>query len=452
MLNSHRHFMFRLSTSVIRRTGRSAIGVSLVAILATLGRRRLAERTRLSKAGNTPRHGDRDFANGKLAEAIIEYKTSVASDAAVGAVHAKLAEAYLKTNDGTNAAREYIRAADLLPEDLTVQLKAGTLLLLGKRPDDAKLRAESVLAREPRNVEAQILLANAQAGLRDLDGAVAQIEEALRIDPNRSGIYSSLGAIELNRGKRDAAEKAFKKAVELQQNAVEPHIALANFYWLTDQRDLAEASLTRALTIDPRSALANRLLANFYIATNRREKAERPLRVVFDVTQTSASAFALAEYYVAVNRDNSAREVLGPLTKDPRSAPFADVRLATLDHKEGRKDEAYHRLTGVLAQNAGNLEALLIKTSLLMSDKQVGPGSGCRDNRRRSAPRFRCRILRAGPCPGGSSPAGRRDRGVSGGAAPQSSRNRSEGRAQSAASGSGSRRVVGGLCRGSSGQ
>jgi Flp pilus assembly protein TadD len=103
-------------------------------------------------------------------------------------------------------------------------MKAGNLLLVAHRSEDARARAEKVLAKQPGHVDAQILLANALAGLKDLDGAVAQIEEALRIAPDRGGAYSNLGFLELGRGKRDAAETA--------QEAAEPsriplaHLAL----------------------------------------------------------------------------------------------------------------------------------------------------------------------------------------------------------------------------------
>ena len=67
---------------------------------------------------------------------------------------------------------------------------------------------QKVLAKDARSVEAQILVANAHAGLKDLDTAVAQIEDALTIDPDRGSTYwSALGALELSRGRREAAER-----------------------------------------------------------------------------------------------------------------------------------------------------------------------------------------------------------------------------------------------------
>src|SRR5262245_24556572 len=62
--------------------------------------------------------GDRYRAAGKLAEATIEYRNALQQDPGAGDVRVKLADTYLKLGAGGDALREYVRAADLLPDDL----------------------------------------------------------------------------------------------------------------------------------------------------------------------------------------------------------------------------------------------------------------------------------------------------------------------------------------------
>src|SRR5215467_1726371 len=312
--------------------------------------------------------GDQHFAAGRFAEAVIQYRSAVLTAPRAGDARTKLAEASLGAGDVANGLEEYVRAADLLPEDLAVQVKAGDLLLLAGRFDDAKARAEKVLARHPREVDAELLLANALAGLRDIDAAVAQIEEALRVAPDRSSAYSNLGALELGRGKREAAELAFKKAVALKPRSIPALVALADFYWLTARQALAEDTLKQALEIEPSNPLTNRLLASLYLATNRLAEAERPLKTVFEVTKAPAAAIALEEYFVATGQEAGARGVLAPLLSDPKTSAAANVRLAALDYKAGRLDESYRRLATVLERDQANLQALLAKTTFLLKD------------------------------------------------------------------------------------
>ncbi len=229
--------------------------------------------------------GDEYAAAGKTAEAIIQYRNALEKEPRAGDVRLKLADAYLKEGEVAKGVQEYIRASDVVP-DTTVQLRAGTFLLMARRFDDAKGRAEKVLAAEPKNVEAQVLLANALAGLKDLDGAVSELEEAIQLNPDRSATYANLGQLEMGRGRREAAEQAFKRAVELAPKSAAPHLALGSFYWATSRLVEAESELTGALQTEPDNVLALRAIATFYLATGRRDQAAPPLRRVYELTKS----------------------------------------------------------------------------------------------------------------------------------------------------------------------
>ena len=82
------------------------------------------------------RSGDTYVANKQYREAIVEYRNAVQQDPRFGEARSKLAEAYFQIGDIENAFREYVRAADLLPNDVRAQLKAGDMLLAAKRYED----------------------------------------------------------------------------------------------------------------------------------------------------------------------------------------------------------------------------------------------------------------------------------------------------------------------------
>ena len=102
----------------------------------------------------------------------------------------RLAESYSRTGDARGAFDEYVRAADLLPADVNVQLNAGNLLLATKHPQEALARADAALKVEPQNIDALVLRGNALAGLRSFDEALKAIEEAIRLDPDRGVTYT----------------------------------------------------------------------------------------------------------------------------------------------------------------------------------------------------------------------------------------------------------------------
>src|SRR4029077_4751112 len=117
---------------------------------------------------------------GKYPEAVIQFRNALQKDPRAGDVREKLGEALLQTGDIVNALGEYTRAADLRLDDVALQVKAGKLLLLAGRFDDARARADKALAKDAKNIDALILSANALAGLKDPAGAIAQVEEAIR--------------------------------------------------------------------------------------------------------------------------------------------------------------------------------------------------------------------------------------------------------------------------------
>ena len=144
-----------------------------------------------------------------------------------------------------------MRAADLLPNRVDVQLRAGALLLVSGRYDDAKVRADKALAIAPKDVDAHILLSNALAGQTNVDAAIAEAEEAIRVEPTRAGAYANLGELEVLAGAVSSPRKpAFKKAVELDPKAPATHLALVGFYWNTNRRPEAERELTQTLALD----------------------------------------------------------------------------------------------------------------------------------------------------------------------------------------------------------
>ena len=178
----------------------------------------------------------------KYPEAIIELRNATQVDAQYGEARMKLAEAYAATGEHALALAEYVRAADVMPGDVQAQVKAGEMLLLARRFEDAGDRAQKALELEPKRTDALILHANALAGLKRLEEAVAELEEAMAADPRQGDSYANLGFIQMARGDRKLAEAAFQKAVETAPRSINARLALANYYWAARRQTEAELS------------------------------------------------------------------------------------------------------------------------------------------------------------------------------------------------------------------
>jgi tetratricopeptide (TPR) repeat protein len=311
--------------------------------------------------------GDEYFNNGNYAAAVIQYRNAIEIDATWGEARKKLAEAYARTGDVLHSLDEYVRAADLLPNDVDAQLVAGAHLLAARKPQDARARADAALKIQPHNIQALLLRGNALAGLSSFEDALKAIEEAIRLDPTRGSTFTQLGLVELARGRRNEAGAAFLKATELAPKSVEAHLALGNFYWSIGDAAETEKAFASALALEPDNAVANRAMAAFSIATGRYREAEQYL-VRLAEADDPAMVFALADYYVASGRASDAVARLEALAQSKKDISNLAQRLARAYAANGDATRARMLVEQVLAGNPSAVDAQLLRGQLFLNE------------------------------------------------------------------------------------
>src|SRR5688572_23689188 len=272
-------------------------------------------------------NGDAYMGRGKYAEAVIEYRNAVRIDARFGEARHKLAKAYQRADNQRQAIREYLAAAELLPDRVDVQLDAAVVLLSAGDFEGARKHAELALKSDAKNVDAQLAL----AGLKDPSAAVKELEAAMQSAPGDSRPYAALGSVEAGRGNAAAAEAAFRRALEIDPKSVPSRLALAHFLWSQGRADDTEQTLKDALAIDQQSDLANRMLAVFYIQQNRLEDAETPLLRLVNAKDASAT-LTLADLYARTERVERARPLYEQLGRQKEHRSMSVARLAALDY------------------------------------------------------------------------------------------------------------------------
>ena len=205
---------------------------------------------------------------------------------------------------------------------------------------------------------------------KDMPGAVREIEEAIALAPDDSRPYTSLGTLRLAEGDAKQAEAAYKRAVALAPNSVQPHLALAIFYWGANWRPQAEAELKAVLAIDEKHALANRILALFYLTTGRAAEAEAPLLRLAQ-TDDSGAILTVADHYARTKRVAEARSMYERLKGRKEMHDVAVTRLAVLDYKNGRREQAHAMLDEELKRETLSADVAALKAQLLISENRL---------------------------------------------------------------------------------
>jgi tetratricopeptide (TPR) repeat protein len=315
--------------------------------------------------------GNGYFERGDYRAAVVQFRVALQHDPLFGEARYKLAEAYTRQSDLRRALPEYVRAADLLSGSVEVQLKAAQALLLAGRYEDARARAEKGAAIDPTNVDIQLMIGNAIAGLKDLDQAALTIEAAATADGTRGYPYSNLGTIEMVRGNNADAEAAFRKAISIEPKSVAARLGLANFLRATGHPPEAEQTVKDALAIDSKHLFANQFMAAFYIDAGRPAEAERYVRVITDIRGDARSRLALVDYYAASRRFDEALRLLPTVNSDPADRAMAaavQVRTAEIAFAQARRADAHAAIDVALKAEPPDPAAVLLKARLLAED------------------------------------------------------------------------------------
>jgi tetratricopeptide (TPR) repeat protein len=162
-----------------------------------------------------------------------------------------------------------------------------------------------------KTATARVHLKNGQRALEagDFPEARAQLELAVRADPELADAYLGLGFLEMQAGNATAAVQRFRKVVELAPGSFQGHYRLAMA--LLREKKLHEGlqELERAVAIDPRNADALYNLGVVLLESNRPEDALSRLRQAR--TQGSERpdlAFNLVRAELAAGRTGDARK------------------------------------------------------------------------------------------------------------------------------------------------
>ena len=310
--------------------------------------------------------GDRYMQDKNVEAAIIEYRNAIQIDPRFGDGYRKLATAYLTHGDGGEAVRAAVTAAELMPDVPEAQLEAGGLLLLAGKFNEARGLADKVLALNPNDVRGRVLLGNATAGLKDVDTAIKEFEEAIRLDPQQAGIYTGLATLKASSGDPAAAEAIFQKAIQTDPKNTNSRLALANFYWSSDRLEDAERVMKETLALKPTDTRTNVTLALFYQATRRRAEAEPFLRAAAAADKDPRLTMLLADYYISMNRGTEAVQVLQPFAADRKYGTLVNMRLAGIAQIEGRADDALDIIDKAVTADPSNARMLAAKSDLLL--------------------------------------------------------------------------------------
>jgi len=314
--------------------------------------------------------GDKYMAAHDIQNAIIEYRRALKIEPHSAETQYKLGQAYFANRQSREAFLAYRKATESNPDYLPARLALGQFSLLGGHFDDAMTTAQAILQKDPGNKEAQILLADAYAGKKNLPEGTKALEKLVQQYADYVPGYLNLGLFYLAQGKPEAAKGQFEKAVTIDPKSVEARKAMAAYYALNKDLTKAEQEYRAAVDTNPDSVEARQMLASFYAGQGRFSEAEPLYKDIVRLQKNSAeSRFSLGNFYLNQGRTDDARKIDTEISKDSPSFMLARLQLAELDLREHKYDLADQVLGQILKDSPKQYQALILAAQVSLNRK-----------------------------------------------------------------------------------
>ncbi|MEZ2126383.1 MULTISPECIES: FecR domain-containing protein [unclassified Sinorhizobium] len=173
------------------------------------------------------------------------------------------------------AAIETMKQAEArYPTDPTLPAVRAQLALLTNDRVQMKEAIDRSLAMDPFNPDGLQARARMRANYEgDLEGALEDLNNAIRIAPGSSMTWNDLGMLQDARGASREAEAAFKTSIELDPDDPISHANLAILYLDQSRMTEAKREIDLALAADPAFDIALLARGRYYLQTGEMEKA-----------------------------------------------------------------------------------------------------------------------------------------------------------------------------------
>lgn len=162
-----------------------------------------------------------------------------------------LGEHELARNDPAAAAAAFAGALRLGQPDVPARVRLADALNLCGRRADARTQYEVAVARRPASAEARDALARFYHIEGDLDDAVREFREAVRLAPREPAFWNNLGTAYRSRRDYRAALDALATATGLAPRMVDPYYNRGQVYDALGRKEEARRQYLLALELDP---------------------------------------------------------------------------------------------------------------------------------------------------------------------------------------------------------
>jgi len=212
------------------------------------------------------------YKSARLDDAIPQLKRVLASDPEARSAYLVLADCYLQTGQEQEIVSLLRPREQLFANDLAYAYVLGTALLHLGNVTEGQTYVDRIFAAG-ESAEAHLLMGIAYLNQQDFRSARIELQQAVKLNARLPTAHSLHGRSLLSLGDQEAAEREFRRELELNINDFQANLQLAHLRARTQRFAEAAAYIERAVAIRPRDLAARKLLANLRLQTGKVKEA-----------------------------------------------------------------------------------------------------------------------------------------------------------------------------------
>jgi tetratricopeptide (TPR) repeat protein len=231
-------------------------------------------------------------------------------------------------------AEKYLRLAVALKKDDTGgRLRLGQSLLKKGKLKDAKGYVKEILKKDPKNLEALLLLTNIEEKEGDSEALKRTYGKILSLDPKNTTVLFNLAVLEAEKGDIKKGTSYFKKLIKINPKDIQAREALFTLYQRRKQDDLAFNQAVMLIKLAPKKISHYTYIFNYLVAQSKFDKLAKYMR---KGVKANPKNFELRQYLILSYLNQEKRELA---TKELKAALKLRPNDITLLYQLGKIEE-----------------------------------------------------------------------------------------------------------------
>ena len=328
-------------------------------------------------AGAYGNHGD------LFNKAIENYRLALKADPSASFISEELSDLYIQSGRLREAVTDAEDALKKNPDDLNSRRLLARIYtrMIGdaqaQRIDEAMVKRaieqyQKIVDKEPTDVESWLMLGRLQKVSQNSVEAEKAYKKALELDPNSDDALTGLAMVYADLGDNKSATDLLRRAAEKNPNP-RSLATLASAYEQMKDYALASETLKKAIDQDPDNAELQRALAQDLLFSEQYDQALQIYQqLAADDPKDAESELRISQIYRQKHDLAKAREAANKAKEiDPSNLQitFNDVNLL---EAEGKTSEAIRELKDILSTNARKTYSPSERANRVMLLEQLG--------------------------------------------------------------------------------